>query len=287
MWKCYYSHPHLESTTTDILLSWFRVTCQGNKPFLNVNGIDLEVLGYGNLATISTKSKGVDSIVGCGQPMCGDNAGGSGPGCYTQIFGELTSYTVSMKDIKGSCASAFMFGGSYYDNAYPLPLAINSETTHVPATLEWDPNYCGDRGQHFSFSFLYGCNNSGASKLQQHSSQGSSSELLVVPGIDKVRQLFASNEHLVQLESEQGGTGMSGSVPQGVAVEGGSHGQAEEVATEVADDGEIQGGESEHVLLGLDIGNEESQQPPGGAGEDPGRTISVLSDHEQPVDEKE
>ncbi|KAK8714565.1 hypothetical protein V6N13_149755 [Hibiscus sabdariffa] len=61
MWKCYYSHPHLESTTTDILLSWFRVTCQGNKPFLNVNGIDLEVLGslFEDIMTVNYPATGI------------------------------------------------------------------------------------------------------------------------------------------------------------------------------------------------------------------------------------
>ncbi|KAK8561058.1 hypothetical protein V6N13_149752 [Hibiscus sabdariffa] len=176
-------------------LPWFRVTCEENKPFINVNGINLEVLGSffddtinvnypvtpvncsrrlnitgddidlagtpfflsgsynffgsvgcGNLATISANR--LDSIVGCMQPMCG-SGGGSGPGCFTQIFGNITSYTVSMADMHGgktSCASAFMFCSSYFENGYPLPVEINSETTHVPATLEWDSSYCSDEG---------------------------------------------------------------------------------------------------------------------------------------------
>ncbi|KAL4354392.1 hypothetical protein GQ457_06G000750 [Hibiscus cannabinus] len=175
-------------------LSWFRVTCKGNKPFINIKGINLELLGSysmasininypvttvncnrklditaadvdlagtpfflsgyynyfgsvgcGNLATISTNS--TDSIGGCVQPKCGRKAGGSGSGCYTEIIGKLTSYTVSMVDMYGSkrsCVSAFMFSSSYFDNGYPLPVEINSETTHVPVTLEWDSSYCGD-----------------------------------------------------------------------------------------------------------------------------------------------
>ncbi|KAK8665109.1 hypothetical protein V6N13_005284 [Hibiscus sabdariffa] len=177
-------------------LSWFRVTCKGNKPFINIKGINLEVLGSysltsinvnypvtpincnrklditradvdlagtpfflsgyynyfgsvgcGNLATISTNS--TDSIGGCVQPKCGRKAGGSGSGCYTEIIGKLTSYTVSMADMYGSkrsCVSAFMFISSYFDDGYPLPVEINSETTHVPVTLEWDSSYCGESG---------------------------------------------------------------------------------------------------------------------------------------------
>ncbi|KAL4318242.1 hypothetical protein GQ457_18G024980 [Hibiscus cannabinus] len=157
------------------------------------------------------------------------------------------------------------------------------------------------------------------SKLQQHSPQGSSNELLIVPGIDKVRQLFASNEWVVQLESEQGGASMSGSVPQEMAIEhdpsnldvehAGSQqslgdidlgrttsaldglGQAGEMAAEVTDGDEIPGGETEHILSNLDIGDEENQQIHGDANledsADPGRTTSALSDHEHSVGENE
>ncbi|KAK8561061.1 hypothetical protein V6N12_048137 [Hibiscus sabdariffa] len=178
-------------------LSWFRVTCEENKPFININGVNLELLGSayintidinypvtpfncnhkpgitgddvdlagspftllgsynlfgsvgcGNLATISANR--TYSIGGCVQSICGRKAGGSGPGCYTEIIGKLTSYTVSMVDMYGSkrsCTSAFMFSRSYFENGYPLPVEINGETTHVPVTLEWDPSFCGRSGQ--------------------------------------------------------------------------------------------------------------------------------------------
>ncbi|KAL4354440.1 hypothetical protein GQ457_06G000730 [Hibiscus cannabinus] len=178
------------------LLSWFRVTCERNKPFINVNGINLEVLGSfspdsinvnypvtyvgcnrepgitganvdldgtpfylsgdynyfgtvgcGNLATVYTNR--TDSMGGCVQPMCGGEAGGSVPGCYTKIFGNLTSYTVRMANMYGgktSCASAFMFSIPYLENDYPLPVEINGETTYVPAALQWDSSYCGETG---------------------------------------------------------------------------------------------------------------------------------------------
>ncbi|KAK8490052.1 hypothetical protein V6N11_081523 [Hibiscus sabdariffa] len=177
-------------------LPWFRVTCEENKPFINIKGINLELLGSyspesinvnypvtyvdcnrepgitgadvdldgtpfylsgdynyfgtvgcGNLATIYTN--GTDSMGGCVQPICGGEAGGTVPGCYTRIFGNLTSYTVRMANMYGgktSCASVFMLCISYFEDGYPLPVEINGETTYVPAALLWDSSYCGETG---------------------------------------------------------------------------------------------------------------------------------------------
>ncbi|TYJ16982.1 hypothetical protein E1A91_A09G019200v1 [Gossypium mustelinum] len=178
----------------------FRVTCNptlnGEKPFINVNGIDLEVLGKtiysnailisypvtyfncdrineasvrvnlsgtpfffssdmnyfgsvgcGNLATISRSE--ADSLGGCIQPRC-DN-GVSEPGCFTEINGNLTSYTVNMTAMypdSKRCASAFIFSQYSFSfrSAYPLPSGTNNGTRHVPAVLNWNSSYCGEGG---------------------------------------------------------------------------------------------------------------------------------------------
>ncbi|TYG52372.1 hypothetical protein ES288_D09G022200v1 [Gossypium darwinii] len=155
----------------------FSVTCNqtlnGAKPFINVNGIDLEVLGKaifsnailisypvtystncdrineaigcGNWATILRSE--ADSLGGCSQPRCDDVASESG--CFTEITANLTSYTVKMRamypDSKG-CASAFIFSKYSFRDAYPLPSGINNGTTHVPAVLNWNSSYCGEGG---------------------------------------------------------------------------------------------------------------------------------------------
>ncbi|TXG75060.1 hypothetical protein ES332_A09G020900v1 [Gossypium tomentosum] len=178
----------------------FRVTCNptlnGEKPFINVNGIDLEVLGKtiysnailisypvtyfncdsineasvrvnlsgtpfffssdmnyfgsvgcGNLATISRSE--ADSLGGCIQPRC-DN-GVSEPGCFTEINGNLTSYTVNMTAMypdSKRCASAFIFSQYSFSfrSAYQLPSGTNNGTRHVPAVLNWNSSYCGEGG---------------------------------------------------------------------------------------------------------------------------------------------
>ncbi|KAG8482651.1 hypothetical protein CXB51_024276 [Gossypium anomalum] len=174
----------------------FRVTCNetlnGEKPFINVNGINLEVLGkalYSNAILISNPvtyincdhinearvsvnlsgtpfffssdmnyfgsvgceslatilSNGTDSLGGCIQPTCDD--GVSESGCFTEITGNLTSYTVTMTAMypdNNRCASAFMFSMYSFRSVYPLPPGISIKTTHVPAVLNWDPTYCGD-----------------------------------------------------------------------------------------------------------------------------------------------
>ncbi|KAH1092155.1 hypothetical protein J1N35_019412 [Gossypium stocksii] len=176
----------------------FSVTCNrtpnGVKPFIHVNGIDLEVLGTapysnailisypvtyincdrinkasvrvnlsgtpfffstemnyfgsvgcGNLASILRNEAG--SLGGCIQPRCDDGASESG--CFTEITGNLTSYTVNMRAMypdSKRCASAFIFSKYSFRSAYPLPSGINIGTTHVPAVLNWNSSYCGNGG---------------------------------------------------------------------------------------------------------------------------------------------
>ncbi|TYJ14882.1 hypothetical protein E1A91_A10G148200v1 [Gossypium mustelinum] len=50
------------------------------------------------------------------------------------------------KDNGKRCSSAFIFSRLYFREAYPLPIGINIETTHVPTTLSWNSSYCGDAG---------------------------------------------------------------------------------------------------------------------------------------------
>ncbi|KAL4353878.1 hypothetical protein GQ457_06G021620 [Hibiscus cannabinus] len=56
----------------------------------------------------------------------------------------------------------------------------------------------------------------GASVVQQRSFLSNSNELLIVPGVDKVKQLFGPNVHI---QSGQGGPSISDDVTRGVAVE--------------------------------------------------------------------
>ncbi|KAG8482634.1 hypothetical protein CXB51_024484 [Gossypium anomalum] len=178
---------------------WFRLTCKptpnGEKPFININAIDLEVVqpayvnldtivinnpvthincdhineasvsvnlsgtpfffsseknyygsvGCGNLATILRNE--ADSLGDCVQPRCDDGASESG--CFTQITGNFTSYTVNMTAMyldSNRCASGFFFYKFLSPNAYPLPTGINIGTTHVPAALNWKSTYCGNEG---------------------------------------------------------------------------------------------------------------------------------------------
>ncbi|MBA0754353.1 hypothetical protein Gogos_022011 [Gossypium gossypioides] len=102
-------------------------------------------VGCGNLATILSNE--ADSLGGCVQPRCDDGASESG--CFTQITGIFTSYTVNMTAMypdSNRCASAFFFYKFLSPNAYPLPTGINIGTTHVPAALNWNSTYCGNEG---------------------------------------------------------------------------------------------------------------------------------------------
>ncbi|TYI08725.1 hypothetical protein ES332_A09G021000v1 [Gossypium tomentosum] len=144
--------------------SWFRVTCKstrnGEKPFIkasvsvNLSGTPFFFssdknafgsVGCGKLATILSNE--ADSLGGCVQSRCDDGASESG--CFTQITGNFTSYTVSMTakyPDSNRCASAFIFSSYSFSIAYPLPTGINIRTTHVPAVLSWNSTYCGDGG---------------------------------------------------------------------------------------------------------------------------------------------
>ncbi|KAA3480294.1 wall-associated receptor kinase-like 8 isoform X2 [Gossypium australe] len=183
-------------------LPFFRVTCKQihnqKKPFIRINGLDLELLGSlfqdtilinnpvtyvncdhknevasatvnltgtpfffssdynnfasvgcGNLVTIFRNE--ADAFGGCVQTICGDGASESG--CSNTISGNFTSTIVNMtpmypigKDHRKRCSSAVIFSRLFFREAYPLPIGINIETTHVPTTLSWDSSYCGDAG---------------------------------------------------------------------------------------------------------------------------------------------
>ncbi|KAB2064410.1 hypothetical protein ES319_A09G017200v1 [Gossypium barbadense] len=102
-------------------------------------------VGCGNLATILRNE--ADSLGGCVQPRCDDGASESG--CFTQITGNFTSYTVNMTAMypdSNRCASGFFFYKFLSPNAYTLPTGINIGTTHVPAALNWNSTYCGNEG---------------------------------------------------------------------------------------------------------------------------------------------
>ncbi|MBA0869800.1 hypothetical protein Goshw_003464 [Gossypium schwendimanii] len=188
--------------STCYTLPFFRVTCKQihnqKKPFIRINGLDLEVLGSffedtiliknpvtyvncdhknevasatvnltgtpfffssdynnfasvgcGNLVTIFRNE--ADAFGGCVQTVCGDGASESG--CSNKVSGSFTSTIVNMtsmypigKDDRKRCSSAVIFSRLYFREAYPLPIGININTTHVPTTLSWNSSYCGDAG---------------------------------------------------------------------------------------------------------------------------------------------
>ncbi|TYG52371.1 hypothetical protein ES288_D09G022100v1, partial [Gossypium darwinii] len=179
---------------------WFRVTCNKTRnakmPFINVNGIDLEVLdfkysdailinnlvtyinctpfffpsdmnyfgsvGFGNLATILSNEG--DSLGGCIHLRSDDGASESG--CITLITANFTSYTVNMTAMypdSKSCASAFIFSVYSSSTGYSLPSGINNRTSHVPAVLSWNSTYCGegDFVIYFLFAKPAGCKRPG------------------------------------------------------------------------------------------------------------------------------
>ncbi|TYG98969.1 hypothetical protein ES288_A10G159900v1 [Gossypium darwinii] len=156
------------------------------KPFININGIDLELLGslfqdtiliknpvsyvncdhkgeVGTLFFFSSDynyfgsvgcgnlatifSNEADPLGGCIQPKCGDGASESG--YYIRISGNFTSNVVNMTAMyppDKRCSSAFIFSRLYFREDYPLPIGIHIETTHVPATFSWNSTYCGNAG---------------------------------------------------------------------------------------------------------------------------------------------
>ncbi|MBA0786491.1 hypothetical protein Gotri_025612, partial [Gossypium trilobum] len=200
--------------STCYTLPFFRVTCKQihnqKKPFIRINGLDLEVLGSffedtiliknpvtyvncdhknevasatvnltgtpfffssdynnfasvgcGNLVTIFRNE--ADAFGGCVQTICGDGASESG--CSNTISGNFTSTIVNMtamypigKDDRKRCSSAVIFSRLYFREAYPLPIGINIETTHVPTTLSWNSSYCGDAGRYQSLAVTFSVN---------------------------------------------------------------------------------------------------------------------------------
>ncbi|XVE81199.1 hypothetical protein DITRI_Ditri15bG0043700 [Diplodiscus trichospermus] len=108
-------------------------------------------VGCGNLAIISGNQS--DPLGGCIQPRCGDQ--GSEAGCYSlNIHDNVTSYTVNLREINPGkeeskrCTSGFVFERRNVDLDFTFPNHINIETTHVRATLEWNPFHCDLEGQH-------------------------------------------------------------------------------------------------------------------------------------------
>ncbi|XP_022722175.1 wall-associated receptor kinase-like 10 [Durio zibethinus] len=108
-------------------------------------------VGCGKLATVSREIQ-TDPLASCVQQRCEDPASKLG-GCYTVIPENLTSYTATMKEIinpgkqeyRKRCTSAFMFDLSSLNSSGPglqFPNSISIDTTHVPATLEWNPVKC-------------------------------------------------------------------------------------------------------------------------------------------------
>ncbi|KAB2062276.1 hypothetical protein ES319_A10G143600v1 [Gossypium barbadense] len=126
-----------------------RVDLTGTPFFFSSDYNNFATVGCGNLVTIFRNE--ADAFGGCIQPICGDGASESG--CSNTISGNFTSTIVNMtvmypvgKDNGKRCSSAFIFSRLYFREAYPLPIGINIETTHVPTTLSWNSSYCGDAG---------------------------------------------------------------------------------------------------------------------------------------------
>ncbi|KAE8714509.1 Nucleic acid-binding proteins superfamily isoform 1 [Hibiscus syriacus] len=109
-------------------------------------------VGCGNLVFVSRNIQ-TDPILGsCLQRRCGDLTTKLG-GCHDLIKENLTSYTASMIEVispgTNRCTSAFMFDSSRLksldlDPLFPYNISIH--TTHVPATLEWNPIKCDLEG---------------------------------------------------------------------------------------------------------------------------------------------
>ncbi|XP_022722176.1 wall-associated receptor kinase-like 8 [Durio zibethinus] len=108
-------------------------------------------VGCGKLATLSREIQ-TDSLASCVQQRCDDLASKLG-GCYAVIPENLTSYTATMTEIinpgkqeySKRCASAFIFDLSKLNSSGPdlqFPDSISIDTTHVPATLEWNSVNC-------------------------------------------------------------------------------------------------------------------------------------------------
>ncbi|KAK8675652.1 hypothetical protein V6N13_033717 [Hibiscus sabdariffa] len=103
-------------------------------------------VGCGYLAIIFRNNQ-TDPLAVCLQQRCGDPVSSSSGGCYAQIPENLTSYTTALrsmteitspeeKEDSKRCTSTFM-------SDYSIQLSdISIGTTHVPATLKWNPVAC-------------------------------------------------------------------------------------------------------------------------------------------------
>ncbi|XP_022722500.1 wall-associated receptor kinase-like 1 [Durio zibethinus] len=108
-------------------------------------------VGCGNLAIVSREIQ-TDPLASCVQQRC-DHLASKFGGCYAVISENLTSYTATMTEIinpgkqeySKRCASAFIFDLSKLNSSGPdlqFPDSISIDTTHVPATLEWNSVNC-------------------------------------------------------------------------------------------------------------------------------------------------
>ncbi|XVE81200.1 hypothetical protein DITRI_Ditri15bG0043800 [Diplodiscus trichospermus] len=104
-------------------------------------------VGCGNLATVFRNNQ-TYPIASCLQPRCG-NPTSNLSGCFAEIPQHLTWYSATMIEIINhgkqeydkSCTSAFLFDRSRLNSSGPdlkFPQSISIDTTHVPATLEWN-----------------------------------------------------------------------------------------------------------------------------------------------------
>ncbi|KAK8571567.1 hypothetical protein V6N12_027649 [Hibiscus sabdariffa] len=101
-------------------------------------------VGCGNLATLFRNNQ-IDPIASCLQQRCTDQNSKFG-GCYAIIPENLASYTSRMTVVvnpgSNRCTSAFMFDPKQLhssDSDLEFLYNMSIDTTHVPATLMWNP----------------------------------------------------------------------------------------------------------------------------------------------------
>ncbi|MBA0881107.1 hypothetical protein Goshw_002869 [Gossypium schwendimanii] len=132
----------------------FSVTCNqtlnGEKPFINVYGIDLESMLNNincNKASVSVDVSGTPFF--CSSDM---NYFGS-VGCENLatilsngLIHSAAAFNQAMYPDSKRCASAFIFSLYSSSTGYSLPSGINNRSSHVPAVLSWNSTYCGEGG---------------------------------------------------------------------------------------------------------------------------------------------
>ncbi|XVF65398.1 hypothetical protein PTKIN_Ptkin09bG0245500 [Pterospermum kingtungense] len=131
------------------------VSLQGSPFFFPSNINMFGSVGCGNWVSVFSDIR-TEPVAGCLQPRCGDQVTSKLGGCYAQISQHLVSYDATMREISNpgklkfrnrSCTSAFVFdlrimlnsSGPYLE--FPDRI-ISIHTTHVPATLAWNPVNC-------------------------------------------------------------------------------------------------------------------------------------------------